>query len=266
MSNFDPTQLPSQSLDSDIPSSEQSPLPGQFTDLKDSTGLSVELKGIFSKSLEYLKDNPVLSADLRRMEDRVVEVVEYPGNVNLFGTTRKILDKEDLKRVHGLKIYDFKRNGPDTENLRISIRSLTNNVSASEYVMRIEEDYALYSEIANAKVDRAMQNVESRKNLDESFFDQSSIYRDKARKEANKTIEDITFFFEDSEEKKVCAMVVKKTVVGVFVSITDFRNPDRAKMFATEIPVLLENYDEKKFDSLKQRLSRHVNGIKRDMD
>lgn len=266
MSDFDPTQIPSQSSDGDIPSYEQGPLPGQFTDLKDSTGLSVELQEIFDKGLEYLKDNPVLSADVRRMEERVVEVVEYPGNVNLFGTTRKTLDKGDLKRVHGLESYDFKRNGPDSETLKISVRSLKNTAAATEYVKRIEEDYSIYSERADTKVNYAMQGVEERRNLDVSFFDQSRIYRDRARQEAYKTIEDITFFFEDSEERRICAMVMKKTFGGVFVSLIDFRNPDRAKMFATETPVLLENYNEKKFDSLKQRLSRYVNGMKRDMD
>ncbi len=266
MGDFESTQVPPQSSDNGIPSYEQSSLPGQFTDLKDSTGLSVELQEVFGKGLEYLRDNPVLNADIRRMEERVVEVVEYPGNVNLFGTTRKTLDKGDLKRVHGLEIYDFKRNGPDSEILKISVRSLKDTSSAFEYVKRIEEDFSLYNERADTKVDYDMQGVAERRNLNVGFFDQSRVYRDRARQEAYKTIEDITFFFEDSEERKVCAMVMKKTLAGVFVSLIDFRNPDRARMFATETPVLLENYDEKKFDSLKQRLSRHVNGMKRDLD
>jgi len=266
MSDFEPTQVPSQSQDSNIPNYEQNPLPGQFTDLKDSTGLSTELQEVFGKGLEYLKDNPVLSADVRRMEERVIEVVEYPGNVNLFGTTKKTLDKGDLKRVHGLEGYEFKRNGPDAEILKISVRSLKDTASAREYVNRIEDDFDLYSEKANTKVGYAMQGVERRKNLDVSFFDQSRVYRDRARQEAYKTIEDITFSFEDAEDRKICAMVVKKALGGVFVSVVDFRNPDRARMFVTETPVLLENFDNKKFDSLKQRLSRHVNSMKRDMD
>lgn len=245
---------------------EQNPLPGQFTDFRDQASLSSELHEVFDTALGCLRDNPVLSADIRRMGERIVEVVEYPEHVSMFGTTKKTLDIGELKRVHSFERYEFKRNGPDREILKVSVLSLRDNPNAVEYVRRIEEDYSFNNDKASDKVSLAMQGVEQRQNLDVSFFDQSQVYREKATREAYRTIEDITFSFEDSEEREICAVVIKKTLGGVYISIIDFRNPDKARMFVTEMPVPLDSFDEKKFDSLKQRLSMHVKGIKRDFD
>ena len=74
------------------------------------------------------------------------------------------------------------------------------------------------------------------------------------------------FSFEDEQERKQCAVIIKKTISGIYLSIADYRNPDRSRMFATEIPVPLKNFDNARFDSLKQRLSNHVNGMKKDLD
>lgn len=262
MSGFDPSQFSS----SDTPGLEQNPIPSSLNDLKDPTGLSGELKEIFSKGQQVLRENPVLNGDVQRLESRVIEMVEYPGNVALFGTTKKTLDREDLKRVHSVEAYEFKRNGPEVEILKISVQSLKDNSNAEEYVRRIEEDFSFNNEKANDKVSSSMQGVEIRRNLDVSFFDQSRIYRERANRKAHETLEDITFSFEDPEERKVCAVVIKRALGGVFLSVVDFRNPDRARMFVTERPVLLEGIDEKKFEDLKQKLSTHVNGMKKDFD
>jgi hypothetical protein len=111
-----------------------------------------------------------------------------------------------------------------------------------------------------------MQNVEDRRNLDVSFFDQSRIYRDRATREASKTIEEVVFSFEDSDERKICAVVVKEALGGIYLSLMDFRNPDRAKMFVTERPILLENFDKQRFSLLKKELSRRFKGMKHDLD
>ena len=245
---------------------EQDALPGEFKDFRDQTALSLELQEVFDTALGCLRENPVLSADVRRMQERLVEVVEYPEHVSMYGTTKKALDVGELKRVHTFQRYEFKRNGPDSEILRISVLSLRDNPNAVEYVRRIEENYDFNNGKASDKVSLAMQGVEQRQNLDVSFFDQSRVYRERANKEAYKTIEDITFSFEDQQGRELCAVVIKKTLLGVYVSLIDFRNPDKTKMYVTEMPIPLEGFDEKKFDSLKQRLSRHVDGIKRDFE
>lgn len=268
MSDFDPSQVsPQDSVsESKILRFEQNPLPGPFVDPRDMSHTVVELKEIFTKGQEVLKENPILSNDIQRLESRAIEVVEYPGNVVLFGNTKKTLDRGDLKRVHSVEAYEFKRNGPESEVLKVSVQTLKDNSNAAEYVRRITDDYNFNSEKAFDKVNFSMQNVEMRKNLDVSFFDQSKKFREQANREANKAIEEIVFSFEDEQERKQCAVIIKKTISGVYLSIADYRNPDRSRMFVTEIPVLLENFSDSRFDSLKQRLSKHFNGMKRDLD
>lgn len=265
MNDFGPIQYQSSSPDSGIANSEQSTPPSRFTDITETNELSVEMQRIFNKCLENLSENVVLNSDIKRMEERVIEVFEYPGNVNLFGFSKKLLDKGDLKRIHRLESNDFKRNGPESEVLKISIKSLTNTASSSEYVARIMDGYELHSENADKKIRYAMQNVEGRKHLDNiSFFDQSRVYRDKANRLAYLSMENIIFSFEDSEERKMCAVDIKKALGGIYVSIIDFRNPDKAKMFVTETPILLEDYTEEKFNLLKQKISNHLNKIRKE--
>jgi hypothetical protein len=268
MSDFDPSQMSQQypSSESNIPRFEQNTLPGPFTDFKESTELSSELKEIFSKGQEVLREYPILNSDIQRLESRAMEVVEYPENVALFGTTKKTLDREDLKRVQSVEAYEFKRNGSEREILKISVQSLKENSSATEYVRRIEEDYHFNDEKAFDKVNSSMQQLETRRNLNVSFIDQSKEFRKKANELAYKSIEEIMFSFEDEQERKLCAVIIKKTISGIYLSIADYRNPDRNRMFATEIPVPLKTLDNSKFDSLKRKLSTHVNGMKKDLD
>jgi len=266
MSDFNSSQVPEQPQYNDTSRFEQHPLPGPFTDLKDSTGLSDELKEIFNKGQEVLREYPILNNDIQRLESRAIEVVEYPSNVELFGTTKKTLDREGLKRVQSVEAYEFKKNGSEREILKLSVQNLKNNSNATEYVQRIEEDYHFNDEKAFDKVNLSLQQIEARKNLDVSFIDQSKRFREKANELAYKSIEEIMFSFEDEDERKQCAVIIKKTISGIYLSIADYRNPDRNKMFATEIPVSLKNFDNNRFDSLKQRLTRHVNGMKRDLD
>ena len=266
MSDFNSSQVPEQPQYNDTSRFEQHPLPGPFTDLKDSTGLSDELKEIFNKGQEVLREYPILNNDIQRLESRAIEVVEYPSNVELFGTTKKTLDREGLKRVQSVEAYEFKKNGSEREILKLSVQNLKNNSNATEYVQRIEEDYHFNDEKAFDKVNLSLQQIEARKNLDVSFIDQSKEFRKKANELAYKSIEEIMFSFEDEQERKQCAVIIKKTISGIYLSIADYRNPDRNRMFATEIPVALKGFDNNKFDSLKRRLSTHVNGMKKDFD
>ena len=260
MSDFDPSQV--------SPSSnyEQNTLPGPFVDPRDMTATVVELNEIFRKGQEVLREYPVLNNDIQRLELRAIEIVEQPTNVALFGTTKKTLDREDLKRVQSVESYEFKRNGSDKEVLKVSVQSLKDNNNAVEYVRRIEEDYHFNDEKATDRVNSSLQQIEERRNSDRSFIDESGKYRRQANELAFKSVEEIMFSFEDEQERKQCAVIIKKTISGIYLSIADYRNPDRSRMFATEIPVPLKNFDNARFDSLKLRLSNHVNGMKKDLD